>query len=193
MATSVSPTSTTPPAPDDGLSQTEVFEILGNDRRRHALHYLLASEEGANIRELSRQLAAWENDIPVEEVSSNERRRVYVSLHQTHLPRMDEAGVLNYESSGDTITLTERGRTLRVYMEVVQGNDIPWSEFYLGLSAFTGALLVAGWFDVPPFGMVPDVGWGLVVVGMFAVASAVHVYYNHKRRLGSEGKPPDLR
>lgn len=193
MATSVSPRPTPTPPSDEELSQTEVFEILGNDRRRHALHYLLSQEDGTDIRELSRQLAAWENDIPLEEVTSNERRRVYVSLHQTHLPRMDDAGVLNYESSGDTIRLTERGRNLRVYMEVVQGNDIPWSEFYLGLSAFTGALIVAAWFDIPPFTVLPDLGWAVLCVGMFAAASAVHVYFNHKRRLGSEGKPPDIR
>jgi cobalamin biosynthesis protein CobD/CbiB len=57
---------------------------------------------------LSEQIAAWENNEAIEEVTADERRRVYVSLHQTHLPRMDEAGVLQYENSRDTIELTER-------------------------------------------------------------------------------------
>lgn len=193
MATSVSPGRSRPGSQDDGLSQTEVFEILGNDRRRHALHYLLANEDGTDIRELSRQLAAWENDEPLEAVSPDERRRVYVSLHQSHLPRMNEAGLLSYESAGDTIRLTQQGRDLRVYMEVVEGNDIPWSEFYLGLSAFSAALLAASWADVVPFDALPDVLWAAGVVGLFAAASAFHVYRTSHRRLGTGGRPPELR
>lgn len=188
---SLSPQSTSAPNGPE-LTQTEAFDILSNDRRRHALHYLLSHDEGTEIGELSRQVAAWENGESLDQVTAEERRRVYVSLHQTHLPRMDEAGILQYENSRDTIALTERGESLRVYMEVVEGNDIPWSEFYLGLSALSAALLAAVWIDTPPFGLVPDLAWGAVIVALFTVTSVVHVYYAEQRRLGTEGAPPEL-
>lgn len=174
------------------LTQTEAFDILSNDRRRHALHYLLSHDGGTEIGELSEQIAAWENGEDVEQVTADQRRRVYVSLHQTHLPRMDDAGILSYENSRDTIELTERGESLRVYMEVVEGNDIPWSEFYLGLSALSAALVAAVWFGAPPFGLFPDLAWGTVVVALFTLTSAVHVYYAEQRRLGTDGPPPEL-
>lgn len=174
------------------LTQTEAFDILSNDRRRHALHYLLSREDGTQIGELSRQIAAWENSESLDEVTADERRRVYVSLHQTHLPRMDEAGILHYENSRDTIELTERGESLQVYMEVVDDNDIPWSEFYLGLSGLSAALLAAVWFGAPPFGLAPDLAWGAIIVTLFTITSAVHVYYAEQRRLGTGGSPPEL-
>lgn len=178
--------------PGTELSQTEAFDILSNDRRRHALHYLLAQDDGTEIGELSEQVAAWENGEDLEQVTSDERRRVYVSLHQTHLPRMDDAGILQYENSRDTIELTERGESLRVYMEVVEGNEIPWSEFYLGLSALGAALTAALWVEAVPFSLLPDLAWLAGVVVMFALTSAVHVYYADQRRLGSDGAPPGV-
>ena len=108
---------------------------------------------------MSEQIAAWENDEAIEEDTADERRRVYVSLHQTHLPRMDEAGVLQYENSRDTIELTERGESLRVYMEIVERDEIPWSEFYLGLSALSASLLAALWMDAALLSLVPDLAW----------------------------------
>jgi hypothetical protein len=174
------------------LDQTEVFELLGNDRRRHALHHLMTREEGCNIGELSRQIAAWETGQTVDEVTSAERRRVYVSLHQTHLPRLNKAGILNYESTGDTIHLTDRGENLRVYMEVVEGNDIPWSVFYLGLSTLGASLLLASWVGASPFNVIPPLGVATIVVTLFLLASASHVFVTRRRRLGAGEKPPEL-
>lgn len=185
------PESTTTAAGGPEVTQTEAFDILSNDRRRHALHYL-SYKDGTKIGELSRQIAAWENGESLEEVTADERRRVYVSLHQTHLPRMDEAGILHYKNSRDTIELTERGESLRVYMEVVGDDDIPWSEFYLGLSALSAALVAAVWVNVPPFGLLPDLAWGATIVALFTITSAVHVYFAEQRRLGTEGPPPEL-
>lgn len=181
-------------APKQGLelSQTEAFDILSSDRRRHVLHFLLSHKDGTDIGELSRQIAAWENGESLDQVTADERRRVYVSLHQTHLPRMDEAGVLDYENSRDTIELTERGESLRVYMEIVDDNDIPWSEFYLGLSGVSAALVATVWFGTPPLGLVPDPAWSALIVTLFTITSAVHVYYAEQRRLGTEGPPPEL-
>lgn len=176
----------------DELNQTEVFELLGNDRRRHALHHLMTRDEGADIGELSRQIAAWETGQTIEQVTSQERRRVYVSLHQTHLPRLNKAGILNYEDTGDTIRLTDRGENLRVYMEVVEGNDIPWSVFYLGLSALGASLLLAAWVGAPPFDLFPPFAIGTLVVGLFFLASAAHVFVTRRRQLGAGEKPPEL-
>ncbi|MFC7046607.1 hypothetical protein ACFQH6_15405 [Halobacteriaceae archaeon GCM10025711] len=55
---------------------------------------------------MSRQIAAWENGISADQVSSKQRRRVYTALHQTHLPRMVRQGVIEYDQNSKVIELT---------------------------------------------------------------------------------------
>lgn len=182
----------TPEPGDDGpgeLSRTEVFELLGNDRRRYALHHLMRAEN-VDIGELAEHVAAWENDVGVAEVDSTQRRRAYVALHQTHLPRLDDAGVLDYESTRDEIELTETGQDLRVYMDVVRGNDIPWSEFYLGLSGFSAALVTVTWLDIYPFSFGSDTAYAALIVLLFTVTSIFHLLRARRNRLGADGAPP---
>lgn len=176
----------------ESLDQTEVFELLGNDRRRNALHHLMAIDGGTDIRSLSRQLAAWETGKAVDDVSAEERRRVYISLHQTHLPRLDDAGLLEYESSGDVLELTDRSDDLRVYMEVVPRDEIPWSVFYFGLSVLSVVILLASMAGISPFASLQGLGVGAIVVALFAIASAAHVVVSRRRKLGSTERPPEV-
>jgi hypothetical protein len=108
--------------PPDGAARAvtieEAFEVLSNRRRRYVVHWLLEAETGTEIRELSRQVAAWENDKPLDRVTSQERRRVYNALQQFHLPKLDEAGVVRYDADRGTIEPTESLSTLRTYLNV---------------------------------------------------------------------------
>lgn len=174
--------------PPADLSEDEIFDILCNRRRRQALHYLLQKETPLTVRELSRQIAAWENDIEPEHVSSDQRRRVYVALHQTHLPAMDDANVLDYES-GD-IELTEHAEDLQVYLDIVHDDELPWSEFYLGLGALSVSLVVTVWAGAYPFVLLPDLGWAGVIALAFTVVAGVHVYHAKQNKLGADGGPP---
>ncbi|SFR47806.1 hypothetical protein SAMN04487947_1901 [Halogeometricum rufum] len=175
------------------LSARDAFDILSNDRRRFALHYLMQEEEAPSLNQLSRHVAAWENDVPPEAVTSTQRRRVHVALHQTHLPRMDDAGIVTYESSADPICLAERADDLNVYMEVVPGNDITWSTFYLGLSLFSLSLVAAVAVGAYPFSVLSMTQAAVFSSLLFVVASAVHVRWTRRRRLGSQGEPPTRR
>jgi len=69
----------------------------------------------------------------------NIRNSVYNSLHQTHLPKLDRRGIVEYDSDRKTIRITEDARSVDVYMEVVTPYGITWSEYYsmLGISRFS--------------------------------------------------------
>ena len=174
------------------LEKETVFEILSNQRRRHTLHYLLREEEAVELRELSTQLSAWENGVETEEISHKERKRVYTALRQTHLPKMDDVGVLEYDKHRGVIEPTAEVEQLEFYLDVVPEKEIPRSEYYLGLSAVAGGLVAAVWADVAPFGLVPDMVWMVVVVLAFFVSAAVDSYCARHRRLGKDGPPPDV-
>lgn len=77
-----------------GMDESEVFHILGNDRRREII-CTLAQEDGAlSVSDLARQIARKEEDV---ESSKNLYKSVYVSLQQTHLPKLSKKDIVVYD------------------------------------------------------------------------------------------------
>jgi DNA-binding transcriptional ArsR family regulator len=174
------------------LSRDLVFATLSNARRRYVLHYLKRHDGPVTIRQLAEQIAAWENETAMSEVTYKQRKRVYTSLHQTHLPKLSDAGFIESERSWEAITLSDRAAELEVYLEVVPEDDIPWSDFYLGLAG-VGVALVAGlWVGAYPLTLLSDLAWaGIFAVVLFVVA-AVHAYDSRRHLLGGTGTPAEV-
>lgn len=159
---------------------SRIFETLSNPRRRELLRYLLSrrSDETVVVRTLAEEIAAWENGISIPEVTYKQRKRVYTSLYQAHLPKLHEYGFIDYDSDRGTVKVTEKARSIDVYLETVPEGEIPWSEVYLGTSMTTAAFAAALWF-----GAVPMVtGWHAFVacVVIFVGLSIAHTV--EKRR-----------
>lgn len=110
---------------DEAMSRSEAFDLLSSHRRRYALHMAKQAEGSLELSDIAEQVAAWENDKDLKEVTSDERHRVYTSLQQTHLPAMDEAGVIEYDNG--TVTLTDGAQNVDIYLDVVPENSIPWA------------------------------------------------------------------
>lgn len=174
------------------LSTEAVFETLSNCRRRYALHYLIQMDDPVKIRELSNQIAAWENRIEREIVSPKERKRVYTALHQTHLPMMERLGVVVYDKEHRTVTLTDRIRESDIYLDVVSRSDIPWSQFYLGLGGTLTALVTVAALGIPPFSYVGGFEYALFVALTFTVAGGVHTLRDRRKVLGKAATPVDV-
>lgn len=170
-------------------NRDETFDLLSNHRRRYVLHYCQHGEKPVTLSELAEQIAAWECEKPVEQLTSAERKRTYTSLQQTHLPTLEEAGIIKWD--GDTIELTADARELNVYMDIVPENSIPWSMYYLGLSGIGVGILALAWFGWLP-GFVPDLGWAFVVVFLFVVSAVVHTYRSRRMKIGTTKKPPGV-
>lgn len=175
--------------PRGELSREVIFELLRNQRRRYILHYLKQQEEQVPLQELVEQVAAWENDVPVTDVSSKEHQRVYVALVQTHLPRMESADVITYEENRGTVELSDVAADFDFYLDIVPKGDIAWGEYYLWIASFAGALLLLVWVDMPPFTALPDLFWTFFVAGVLGLAAVGHYWYHRRTRLGTEGPP----
>lgn len=169
-----------------------VYRMLSDPRRRYAIHYLKQSNEPVAVRDLAEQVAAWENDKPVAALTSQERKRVYISLYQSHLPTMDEEGVVEYDADRKVVRLSPAARGLDIYLEVVPRGDVPWSLYYVGLAVVDAVLLLFASFDVAPFGSVPDIVWGVVVLVTFAASAFAQTYFTRRMRFGDPGPPPEL-
>lgn len=179
------------PADEPTIAPETVFEVLSNERRRYVLHHLKATSGRVSVRELSEQVAAWENGIEVAAVTPKERKRVYTALHQTHLPKMAEVGVIDYDRDRGTLELTDAIGAFDIYLEIVPKRELSWSELSLALGSFSAALVAAVSLGVYPFTLLPDIAYaGLIAAGWFAVG-VVHTYVQRSDRLGG-GDPTDL-
>ncbi|WP_423744292.1 hypothetical protein V5735_15250 (plasmid) [Haladaptatus sp. SPP-AMP-3] len=174
----------------DALTQETAFEILSCRRRRHVVHYLLQRGEQTSLHELSKQLAAWENEIQPEAVTYEQRMRVYTALRQAHLPKMDDGGIVQFDANGGTIRLTDDATKLEVYLDIVPHDGLPWSSYYLGLCGVSTGALLAALLELFPFNLIPGIGWGFVVTALFFVSAVSHKRHDERHHLGQEGKPP---
>jgi hypothetical protein len=158
------------------LSKSDIFGILQNDRRRHVLE-LLRSQGNKSIRVLSEEIARLESGN--EEPKSSIKKSIYVSLLQTHIPKMESLGIITYNREQDTVELLPASRDFDVYMETVKKGDIPWSQFYLGLStlAVVGSLTIfAGLIE-----WISSLQWMLFTSMIFFASSVAHM--RHVRKL----------
>lgn len=176
----------------DAPSSQTIYGLLADRRRRYAIHYLKQRDEAVSLRELAEQVAAWENEKPVEALNSQERKRVYIALYQSHLPSMDREGIVEYDSDKGTVALAEEYADIDIYLEVVPSEDVPWSVYYLGLAAANTVLLGLVWLEVAPFDTLPDLFWGFIVIATFAVSALAQTLRGRRMRFGDEGPPPEL-
>jgi predicted transcriptional regulator len=174
------------------LSRDEVFDLLANTRRRFALHYLHSVEGAADLRDMAARVAAWEYGRAVDELTADQRKRVYTSLQQTHLRKLDDAGIVDFDDEAARVHPTETTDDIEVYLEVVPGRAFPWREYYLGLGAVASALVIVGWADVGPFALVPDIAFAALVAGALLLSAVAHVGHERSRRLGENERPPGL-
>ncbi len=180
-----------PDAPDP-LTKGEIFEVLRNQRRRYVLQFLKQDDRPVELGDLAQQVAAWEYETSLEGVTPEQRKRVYTTLQQTHLPKMDTAGILSFDSDRGVIEATERTRDISVYLEIVPGREFAWRELYLSLGAISCALVAALWLKIYPLTLLADLTWTAIIAGTFTLTAAAHIYHERNMRLGHGDQPPEL-
>lgn len=173
------------------LSQDAAFEMLSCRRRRYVLHYLKQRDRAVALRDLVTHVAAWENGVSPAEVTYDQRMRVYTALRQSHLPKLDDGGVVSFDADRGTVALTDTASELEVYLDVVPHDDIPWSKYYVGLGILCTGFVAGLWAGVTPFSTIPPLVGAAVVTALFTVSAAFHVRYDDRMRLGTGGGPPE--
>ena len=157
------------------LSQDLVFDILSSPRRRYVLYYLREAGEPVELTTLAEHVAAWENETTVEDLTEQERKRVYVSLYQTHIPKLDEANIVEYDQDTGEVALAAGASQVDDYLGQ-PSSQFPWQQFYLVLAAVATLLLGLTVFDVLWFSALSEGTVALVAIGVFVVSAAVHYF-----------------
>lgn len=153
-----------------------IFALLKNHRRRLVLEYL-RTHESTTQSELARHVAAVENGVDEGAVTSTQRKRVYVSLYQAHLPRLDEFDAVSFDRDRGTVERTPHTDELLAYLDRFDGQSAQSrrsKSLDVGPVSLLAAALVAVF--VGELGMVPDdLSLGLaVLLSLAGVGAAVY-------------------
>jgi DNA-binding transcriptional ArsR family regulator len=137
--------STEPVADEEPVPLDLIFGILKNGRRRRVIQYLMETEQEVTLSDLAEHIAAIENDTTPERLTSSQRKRVYVGLYQCHLPKMDDAGVIEYNQARGIIQRTPKLPEFHEYLNpATSDTDRQWYRYYAGASGLGLLPLVFG-------------------------------------------------
>lgn len=116
------------------LTKDEVFEVLSSSRRRQILYHLHRRGGEADLRDLARDTARAEN---VDSITDDVVKRLYISLYQTHVPKLEKVGVVRYDSDDKVVVLTDRVTDIAHVLNKEIEPNRQWSLYYV-LLAITG-------------------------------------------------------
>ena len=152
------------------LPEVEVYHVLSNARRREALAELWTQPEALSLRELSERVAATESgQRPAPRAL---RESVYNALHQTHLPKMDELGLVEYDPDRKLVRVCAQAGHLGRYMDVTTRAGVTWGEYYRALGVVGLFATVASLASVPGFAAVDPLVPATGFLVCFAVSTA---------------------
>lgn len=158
------------PAAATWLEPDELFHSLQNERRRRVLRILDdARDETFTMGDVAVCIAAAENECPEQEVTSDQRKRVYVALYQHHLPQLDEVGLIEYEQNRGRVEAGPALEQATAFLEMTESADAH-DEFEDGPRATASE-------DDASDSWRPDRMWlgasgGAAAVGLFASGAA---------------------
>lgn len=116
----VSPDGSVQAPPVQELPLDVTFGILKNSRRRTILEYLRTEEDTVTVGELAEHIAAIENDVTVQQLNAQQRKRVYIGLYQCHLPKLDDTNVVDFNRDRGLVTLTEQAAPIFDYLDTAK-------------------------------------------------------------------------
>lgn len=162
---------------DAEFSKDQIFDVLSSARRRYVIYYLRSQDEPVEITELARQVAAWEYDTDPDELTDKQQKRVYVSLYQTHVPKLAQLGIVDYDKERGVVSATRMSRRLDTHLAREEDGEPPWQIAYLLLAAIGAVSLVAAMQDVALFATVDESVLGVVIAVAFAALVGIQLLY----------------
>jgi len=175
-------------SPEARESKNTLFSVLSSHRRRYVLYACNQADGETTLSDVAEQVAAWEYDKPISEITSAERKRVYTSIQQHHLSKLEDAELITVV--GDRLTATEKAKNLDVYLEVVPEETVPWSVYYLGLTVLGSVVLGFSYL-----GWLPDAismgGVAAALLVAYLISSLVHLSQSERISVGGFDEEPN--
>ncbi|QCJ46472.1 MULTISPECIES: DUF7344 domain-containing protein [Haloprofundus] len=154
------------------LAETDIYDVLKNERRQHVVELLADRAETQSVRALSEHIASIETDSDTP--PRNVRHSVYVSLCQTHIPKLDDLGIVDYDADAKDVAPGQHTQTVAAYLLDTPADRSRHDEYYLGFGVLGSALVAAGVLGAPVLSAAPAVV-GLAFLVLTALAAGFFV------------------
>ncbi|MFT4921224.1 MAG: hypothetical protein ACI8XM_000420 [Haloarculaceae archaeon] len=169
------------------IPETDAYYLLSNERRRQALTLLWGHPDGVTLRELSEAIATAETG--TDPAPRSVRQSVYNALHQAHLPKLDEFGLVEYDPDRKIVRPRREGRHLSRYMDTVTPAGVTWGEYYRALGIGGLCAVVASLTGLPGFDAVDPLVFAIVTLAIFAVSTIYQLVSGTGTRLARLRRP----
>lgn len=94
-------------------------ELCGDVSRRIILAALAAEQRSLTVNTLREAILTYTRHSPVIDASEEIRTETRVSLHHVHIPKLESAGVIEYDSERQLVEPTEQFNQLQPYLSVI--------------------------------------------------------------------------
>lgn len=100
----------------DERSLNKIFRLLADEQRRYVLYYLHELDGSAELDEIAVQITAWRHDKPVSDVADDECERTVARLRNIDVPKLADAGVVEYDSRTEMARFREPGKLFGLFL-----------------------------------------------------------------------------
>lgn len=159
-----------------GIDESKIYDLLRNERRRQVLKHLRQSLGSMSLRDLARHIAC--DETGESPPPKNIKRSVYNSLHQTHLPKLDRQGIVQYDKNRKVVSLSDGARNINRYLDMTAPFGLTWGEFYRTLGTIGLLLVVLSMVNVPVLGWIPPLLLATTFLAVIAVSTIVQLWRN---------------
>ncbi|WP_224270174.1 DUF7344 domain-containing protein [Haloprofundus salinisoli] len=101
----------------DAFPLDAVFKVLCDPRRRYVLYHLQTCRYPATLLEVAEQVAAWEYKCNPEQIPEETIEQIRADLHHSHLPKLADAAIVDYDADANVVTMGECTRPLDEFLE----------------------------------------------------------------------------
>ncbi|ODR83351.1 hypothetical protein BG842_10110 [Haladaptatus sp. W1] len=97
----------------DTPAPSVIFSTLASSRRRLVLRELIEHGPSLTVPTLAERISDQQSD--------TDQRRVFAQLHHSHLPKLEDSGMVRIE--GDCVTLEEHADAIEPYLLLAERYD----------------------------------------------------------------------
>lgn len=100
-----------------------VLELCGDEHRRIILAVLETEQRPLTVNDLRRTILKYNHHTPVTDASKEVLTDIRASLHHAHIPKLESAGVITYDTERQLVEPTEQFDQLQPHLSAILDTD----------------------------------------------------------------------